>query len=420
MYENERKEIELLREGIAKIEVKCRHEMRQPLPVERSLMAEMRQKADQLELELPVGNPLTFQGPQARASGGNGGPFNTLGEFFQAVRTAGLPGGRTDHRLYAAATGANETTPSDGGFLVGQDLRSEILTTAFDVGKLAKLCTRYTVSSNANGIQIPGLDETSRAAGSRHGGVRSYYISEASEKTASKPKFRLIALTLKKSVVLIYATDEIIQDVSVLARYITKVAGDEIAFTMDDAIINGTGAGQPLGILNSGALVTVPKETGQAADTLVLENIVKMWSRMIGSSRQNAVWLINQNVESQLYTMSLSVGTGGSPVFLPGGAMSAQPYMTLFGRPIIPCEQCAELGDLGDIILADFKNGGVLIEKGGIQADMSIHIRFIEDESVFRFVSRWDFQPVLAAPVTPFKGGASNTQSHFVALAARD
>ena len=99
--------------------------------------------------------------------------------------------------------------------------------------------------------------------------------------------------------------------------------------------------------------------------------------------------------------------------------MSEQPFMTLFGRPIIPCEHCATLGTVGDIILADFTNGYVLAEKGGIQSDMSIHVQFIYDQSVFRFVFRVDGSPMLAAPVTPFKGGSSYTQSHFVALATR-
>jgi HK97 family phage major capsid protein len=247
--------------------------------------------------------------------------------------------------------------------------------------------------------------------------VQSYWTAEAGEKTASKPKFRNIELNLHKNVVLVYGTDELLQDARALEGFIRKVAADEIAFALDNAIMNGTGAGQPLGVLNSGCLVSVAKETGQKFDTVVLENVTKMWSRMIGSSRSTAVWLINQDIEPQLYTMSLAIGTGGSAVFMPGGGVSGSPYMSLFGRPVIPCEQCATLGDLGDIVLADFANGYVVAEKGGIQADMSIHVRFVYDESVFRFVLRVDGQPMLASAVTPFKGIQS--QSHFVALAER-
>jgi len=117
--------------------------------------------------------------------------------------------------------------------------------------------------------------------------------------------------------------------------------------------------------------------------------------------------------------MSISVGTGGAPIYLPANGLAGNPYPTLMGRPVMVVEQCAVLGTVGDIILADFQNGYVLAEKGGMQTDMSIHVRFVYDESVFRFVYRCDGQPVLASAVIPYKGGATNTQSHFVALETR-
>ena len=191
----------------------------------------------------------------------------------------------------------------------------------------------------------------------------------------------------------------------------------EFGFRTDDAIVNGTGAGQPLGILNAGSLVSVSKETGQADDTIVAENIVKMYARQLNPG--SAVWLVNKSCFPQLWTMSLSVGTGGAPIFQPAGGLAAQPYNTMLGRPVIPVEQCASLGTVGDIIFADLAGGYILAEKGGMQTDVSIHVRFVYDESVFRFVYRVDGQPVLASPVTPYKGGAGNSQSHFVALETR-
>ncbi len=104
----------------------------------------------------------------------------------------------------------------------------------------------------------------------------------------------------------------------------------------------------------------------------------------------------NQAVEPQLYTMSLAVGTGGAPVYLPGGGASAAPFATLFGRPVIPIEQCQALGHLGDIIFMD-PTAYVLCDKGAVKSDVSIHVRFLYDESVFRFVYRVDGQPVWAS-----------------------
>ncbi len=366
-----------------------------------------------LELQLPAVS-LTRQGGSVALT--SDGPFSSFGEQLVSVVHAGMPAGQVDPRLFNAATGLNETTPSDGGFLVQQDFSDQLLESIYETGILAQRCNRIPISGNANSIKLPGVDETSRATGSRWGGIVGYWADEAEEKTKSKPKFRNMDLSLKKLIGLCYATDELLDDAAVLETVITQGFSDEFGFLLDDAIVSGTGAGMPLGILNSGCLVTQAKEAGQANDTVILENFVKMFSRMPARNRRNAAWFINQAVEPQLFTLSLAVGTGGGPVYMPGGGVSASPYSSLFGRPVIPIEQCSALGDLGDVIFADL-GAYVLAEKGGIKSDMSIHVRFIHDESVFRFVLRVDGQPSLASAITPFKG--ADDLSPFVTLEAR-
>jgi len=346
--------------------------------------------------------------------------FGSFGEQMMSVMRAGISGGFVDPRLYntRAVSGLGESVPSDGGFLVQQDFVTGLMEDVFETGKLAAKCDKIQVSGNASSIKINGVDETSRAS-SRSGGVIGYWLEEAGQKTASKPKFRKIELNLNKMIGLCYATDELLDDAMALEGVVRKAFVDEFGFMLDDAIINGTGAGQPLGVLNAGCLVSVAKETGQDAGTIVAENIMKMRSRLFASSRGSAVWLINQNAEPQLHQMSLAVGTGGVPVYMPAGGLSGQPYDTLYGIPIMPIEQCATVGTVGDIILADFSKGYMLAEKGGMKSDVSIHVRFDYDESVFRFVYRVDGQPKRATALTPYKGGANFTQSHFVALASR-
>ena len=349
---------------------------------------------------------------------GNKQPFSSFGEQMQAVMRAGLEG-RVDPRLHEvrAASGLSEGIGGDGGFLVQPQYATQILKQAFDTGILASRCKRVPMTSNQ--LIYPGLDETSRADGSRGGGVRHYWVAEAGAKTASQPKFRRIELNANKCAVLTYATDELLDDAKALEAYLMDAVRSEIGFAIDSGIIEGTGAGRPLGIKNAGCLVSAGSEVGQAATTFIYENATKMWARLFPASQTSAVWLVNQNVWPQLFTMNLSVGTGGAPVFLPAGGASTSPYATLFGRPIIPMEQCETLGTLGDVYLCDFGNGYILGEKGGIKSDMSIHVRFVYDESVFRWVFRVDGQPVLASAITPYKGGSSWTQSHFVALETR-
>ena len=431
-----REDIKNLMKKAADIDAKCVAENREIDEAEISLKNEILDTVEDLgkivatmerqdritsALEKPA-RAETRPGPQSAkpSDTGDRDRFNSFGEQMAAVMRAGLPNGRVDARLFnAAASGLSESVPSDGGFLVQQDFSTALLQDVFTTGVLASRCRRIPISSNSNSIKIPGIDETTRAT-SRYGGIIGYWEDEAALKTKSKPKFRKIELNLKKLIGLCYATDELLQDATALEGVIRSGFSSEFGFLLDDAIINGTGAGQPLGILNSGCLVSVAKETGQTADTVVAENVIKMYSRIFASSRPNAIWLINQNIEPQLFTMSLAVGTGGIPIYMPAGGLSGQPYATLFGRPVIAIEQAATLGDVGDIIFADLAGGYLLAEKGGIQSDMSIHVRFEYDESVFRFVLRVDGQPVRATALAPYKGSATNdTQSYFIALAAR-
>ena len=336
----------------------------------------------------------------------------TLGEQMMAVYRASTPAGKIDRRLTTrSASGLNETNPSDGGFLVQKDFVAELLKRTYETGILASKVKKIPLSTNANGIKINAIDEDSRANGSRWGGVQTYWENEADKITASKPRFRTMDLSLKKLTGLCYVTDELLQDASALENVIREAFAEEFGFKIDDAILSGTGAGQPLGILNAGSLVKVEKEKDQT-EIITVENLVKMWARLWSRSRANSVWYINPEIEPLLYTLRV----GDKPVYIPAGGLSEAPYGTLFGRPVMPLEQCSELGEVGDIILADFSQY-ILIDKGGINATSSIHVRFLYDENVFRFIYRVDGQPVWNKALQPYKGSA--TVSPFVALAKR-
>jgi HK97 family phage major capsid protein len=160
----------------------------------------------------------------------------------------------------------------------------------------------------------------------------------------------------------------------------------------------------------------VAKEAGQTAATVVATNIEKMYSRMPAGSLGNAVWTINQEVWPQIFQLSHAVGVGGVPMFVPAGGLASAPAGTLLGRPIVPIEQAAALGTPGDIAFCDFKQY-LAIRKGGTQTASSIHVRFLYDESVYRFVLRFNGAPIPNSPLTPYKGSA--TVSPFIVLAVR-
>jgi len=339
-----------------------------------------------------------------------------FGEFLGAVMKAATTG-EVDRRLAEARQlGLNEGVPSEGGFLVQTDHVNELLKRTYELGALASRVRKIPVSANANGLTINAVAENNRTTGNRWGGIESFWLHEAGTKTPSNPTFRQMELKLKKLIGLCYATDELLQDTAALESIISQAFAEDFAWMIDNAIFRGNGVGQPLGVTGHASTIAVGAEAGQPANTILYENIVNMWSRMWGRSRANAIWAINQDIEPQLYTMSLAVGVGGVPVYLPAGGASASPYGQLMGRPVVPIEHASTLGTIGDISLLDLSQY-LMIDKGGMQSASSIHVQFTTDQSVFRFVYRTDGQPMWNLPLTPANG--NNTLSPFVQLATR-
>lgn len=372
-----------------------------------------------------LGTPIT-PAPVVDPKNAGKNKWNSFGEFLMAVKNAYDPSrARIDNRLVPdrasdpmnIGTGMQVAVSSDGGFMVQQTFVQKMMESIMAKSTTLGRITMIPIGEGSNGIVMPALAETSRANGSRFGGARAYWANEGAAATPTKPKIREITLKLEKLLAFCYMTEELMRDATAMESFVNKVYSDEMSFVLDDAIFNGTGVGTPVGILNCPALVTVTKESGQVADTIVFQNIIKMWSRLAPSSQVRAVWFINQEVQPELMTMSQAVGTGGVPVFLPAGGAAASPYMTLMGRPVIPVEHCSKLGDAGDIILADMSDY-IGIDKGGLESDTSIHVQFLYDEQVFRFRYRFNGIPYTNAAVQSYKN-SSFTVSPYVTLGAR-
>lgn len=341
--------------------------------------------------------------------------FESFGSQLIAVARAADRSRGIDRRLIRAAAGLNEAVPSEGGFAVQMDYASGIKTRMFSTGQILQRCTRLPISANSNSMSIPVAKDDTESAGI-FGGIKAYWTAEAGNKTPSHPELEEMLLKLKKLIVVVPTTEELLADAVALEAWIRLGSNKALVKGAEKQIIRGTGVGQPLGILNSGCIISVASEAGQG-DTVVYSNIKKMWSRMFADSRPNAIWLINQTVEESLFGMGITVGVGGSPVYMPPGGASATPYGTLFGRPVIPCNYCSEVGTVGDIILADFSEY-LLIEKGGIQEAVSVDYGFITGETYYRFLMRVDGQPAWKSVFTP-EQATTATQSPFVTLETR-
>jgi HK97 family phage major capsid protein len=318
--------------------------------------------------------------------------------------------------LQAAASGASSGNPESGGLLVRNEWNTSLLDKAKEEGKLAPRCFPMPIGDGFDGVEAPFVDETSRATGSRWGGVQVYRGAEAAAMTGAQPKLGKFEMRLEDLFGLFYATDRVLRDATLMQALAEKAFASEFAFKLDDEIFRGTGAGQCLGIVGQAPTVSVPKENGQAAGTVVYENVIKMFARLLARCMPGAEWFINQAVWPQLFRMSLSVGTGGVPAFMPPSGLSGSPYGTLMGLPINVIEQASAPGTVGDIVLANFKNDYAVISKPMTSAS-SIHVLFTSNQTTFRWVWPVIGKPVLSAAITPYKG--ADTLGPFVTLATR-
>lgn len=346
--------------------------------------------------------------------------WHSLGDFALAVKHASHPGGgpidpRLEQYLAAPTVYGSEGVGADGGFAVPPEFRTAIVQKIMGEDQLLSRTDQY--ESGSNTLVIP-IDETT--PWQTTGGIQAYWTGEAAQKTQSKPALESLTVRLDKLTCLVPVTDELQEDAPALDAYLRRKAPDKINFKINLALLQGTGVGQPQGILTSPALVSVAKETGQATNTVYYKNIVNMWSRLYAPSRANAVWLINQDVEPQLWTMAFDPAAATPvPVYLPPGGVSQSPFGLLMGRPVVPSQACNTLGSQGDILLVDLTQYLTARRTGGgaIRTDISIHLWFDFDITAYRFVIRLGGQPWFTTPITPRAG--SNTLSPFVTLDQR-
>lgn len=340
---------------------------------------------------------------------------DTLAQFLidispKAFLTAELAAKREALRNAAASSGE----PASGGFLIPEAFRAELLSLSLEQSVVRPRAR--VVPMETSRVLYPYIDDTSHTS-NVFGGVQGYWTPESGQMTDVAATFGRMSLEAWKLTAFANVPNELIADSAIsFEAFIRSTFPQALAYFADVAFLSGTGVGQPLGILtdSNAARVVVDKESGQAADTIVWENIVKMYARMLPQSLGSAVWVTSPDTFSELATMALSVGTGGGPIWLNNGV--AGPPMTILGRPVVVSEKVENLGDEGDINFIDFSYY-LVGDRQAMTVASSEHFRFQNGETSFSFVERLDGRPWLQSALTPRNGGP--TLSPFVSLAER-
>jgi HK97 family phage major capsid protein len=344
--------------------------------------------------------------------------YADLGEFARdVIQSDSRTGGKISNRLaanmeMARASGMNETSPTDGGFLVQPDQSSRLIEPLFGSNGDAILSRVNTTNVTGDGLSFNAIAETTKATSS-WGGINMYWLGEGGEKTASSPKLRKVDLKLKKIAGLFYLTDELMADAPALASRVETGFRTALRGALIKAIIRGTGAGQPLGMVNSTAKIEIAAEANQPAATIVTENILNMRERLTPGAL-NPVWLYNPTCYKQLFQLQVGLGTAGA--LISGQTIQSAGMQAMLGIPMIECPWCSVLGTTSDIMLVDLGQYE-FIQKGGPQVAYSIHVKFIYDETAMRIVYRCDGQPAVISATTLEDG--STTVSPIITLATR-
>ena len=343
--------------------------------------------------------------------------FSSLGEQLKAIY-AFRKNGVKDERLQQvnnAVLGSNEGTGADGGFALQTDFASQILESAVEQSPLLNRLDRYTCSSAANAMRWLSADETD-VSKSVFGGVQMYWASEGATVAASKPQFRELKMDLEKMMGFAYCTDEMLTD----AAFMTGFFGTAFTLAADrlltESVISGDGVGKPLGILNSKAIITVDKESTQAAGTFLGANAIKMQARAMPRNRDRLVWLMHPDAEELLPYLSIQSGEAAKFLWNPEGGLGNFDTQRVLNKPVLFEDSCSALGSKGDINLVD-PMYYILLTKGTAKQDWSVHVEFLTDQNCFRMVYRCNGAPKIEKPLT-IKNSAK-TRSPFVTLAAR-
>jgi len=340
-------------------------------------------------------------------------------EFLMSVMDTATRGRIDDQRLHPLVM-PSETAGSDeqstfadpyGGFLIPPGFSPNLMKIAAEADPMAGRTTSVPMESPI--IKIMARTDKNHTS-SVSGGLRVYRRAESDTPAASRMEMEQVTLNAHSLFGVAYATEELLARSPISFIAVLEAGfGDEFTSTLIDERLNGSGVGEYEGILTSPCTVSEAKETGQDADTIVFENVVKMRARCWRYSQ--AIWLANHDTLPELMLLTQKIGTGGAAVWQPS-AREGEPDM-LLGRPIYFTEYCKTVGTVGDLVCSNWSQylEGHL---SPLQSANSIHVRFLTHERTFKFWMENDGRCWWRSALTP--KNSTTTLSPFVTLASRD
>lgn len=348
------------------------------------------------------------------------GKFGSLGDMLRVLArtSSGVNYLRDEAQLMDALQQVRDiqnsfgsNAPADGGFLIPESFRSDLLMLGLEDGVIRARAT--VIPMGTPRTSIPAVDSTSNAT-TVFGGIQTYWVDEGTAPPESSAKFSQVVLDAKKLMAYCTAPNELITDGVAFGAFIDAALPSALAFEEDYRFMQGNGVAQPLGYVGCPGCVTASAVSGQGAGTIVVDNLAAMFARMLPSSLSSAIWVASIDTFPQLALMSVAGTLGNStPVWMNNGVVGAPPA-TIYGRPVYFTEKHPALGTAGDIMFVD-PRFYLIGDRQSIEVSASPHFLFSSDKTAYKVIERVDGRPWVQSPITP-KNGSSNTLSPYVQL----
>lgn len=310
----------------------------------------------------------------------------------------------------------SSSVPSEGGYLIPEEVRSDIMTVALEEGIVRPRA--HVVPMSTGRLKYPVLDFTTEV-GEVYGGIQMSWLDEGQTIPETSNALAVIELIAHKLGGLASLPNELMRDAKALESWLRQSLPEALRHFEDLSFLKGDGVKKPLGALHADnpALIVAGDESGQSTASITWVNVLTMFSRFLPESFEKGIWVITPDAIPEIFTMALPVGTGGSAVMIGEGQGPQRPAMTMLGMPIKWSRKApAVLGTQGDISLVDLSKY-VIGDTQQITLDASEHSSFRSDKTDFRVIERVDGTPGMLEPITPENGGP--TLSAFVQLETR-
>lgn len=310
-------------------------------------------------------------------------------------------------RLQTVYKAQKESVGSQGGFLVPEEVITELMPNITLSGPLGSYVRRLTVSRPAGYLPIRDYSRTPTAGfSSAAQGIESQSRAEGGAYVEETAYFERLQYQVTDACSgYVKASWELSEDMPTIEGLLRMAIEEDVVNREERFILQGTGVDQPLGVMNWSGSITIDEDTD---NTFVYADMLEMQSRMLQSGTGRYAWVHSPGAWTQIG--ALEVGTGGAVYInnIPGAAPTA-----LGGYPRFVSNHLPAIGSDGYIIYGDWSKY-VIFERGGLDIRYSEDADFLNGNGVWRFSKRIDGKPIMTAAVT--LPDASTTVSPFIII----